>query len=168
MHIIDATPEHFHEIQQIANSTWPVTFGDILSPQQIDYMLHWMYSLPSLHKQVHEQRHRFLLAEEGNQYLGFTSYQTDYQGTAKTKIHKIYILPNLQGRGIGQALLQAVETRARLANNHVLTLNVNRNNKAVGFYEKTGFKCVGEENIEIGQGFLMEDYIFEKQITSLP
>ena len=43
-----------------------------------------------------------------------------------------------------------------------LTLNVNRFNKAIDFYLKNGFKIIKEENIEIGNGFLMEDYVMEK------
>jgi predicted N-acetyltransferase YhbS len=43
-------------------------------------------------------------------------------------------------------------------------LNVNRFNSAYNFYEKLGFKNVGEEDIELDFGYLMEDYKLEKKL----
>lgn len=154
----------FPDIQRIAQATWPVTFADILSPRQIDYMLEWMYSLPSLREQVSVRGHVFLLADLAGEPVGYLSYETDYQGTAATKIHKIYILPTAQGHGIGRQLIEACAERARSAGNKALLLNVNRNNRAVQFYEYLGFAVIGREDIDIGEGFLMEDFVMEKQV----
>jgi GNAT superfamily N-acetyltransferase len=157
--IYPASAADYPTIQQIAHTTWPTTFGEILSPVQIEYMLDWMYSLPALQEQVEKKGHRFLLAKEKKEGLGFLSYQLFYQGNPVTKIHKIYVLPTTQGKGVGKHLLELTSEIALEAKNTTLTLNVNRYNKAIEFYKKIGFEIIGQENIDVGQGFLMEDYI---------
>jgi diamine N-acetyltransferase len=157
--VTDATSDQHAIIQDIAHRTWPATFGSILSEKQIAYMLEWMYSLPALHEQVTERGHRFLLAREGDTYWGYASYETNYHGEPKTKLHKIYVLPSAQGKGAGKALIDKVIQRATEAQNQALLLNVNRHNNAVQFYEKVGFRVIGHEDIDIGNGFLMQDFI---------
>ncbi|MBD0255253.1 MAG: GNAT family N-acetyltransferase [Cytophagales bacterium] len=151
-------------IRRIALRTWPVTFRSILSPAQIDYMLDWLYTEASLHGQLHRQGHTFLLARAGGEPLGFASCEPNYQGTDKTKLHKLYVLPEAHGHGVGRALVDAVTEIAQGHGNAALRLNVNRQNVAIRFYRRLGFEVITEENIPIGNGFLMEDYVMEKVI----
>jgi GNAT superfamily N-acetyltransferase len=151
-------------IQKLANETWPATFSKILSKEQIAYMMDMMYSENSLSSQMNEKQHQFILASDSNGYYGFASYELDYHNTNKTKIHKIYILPNQQGRKIGSRLIGHIEKIALTNKNLSLTLNVNRFNEAISFYHKIGFKTILKEDIKIGNGFLMEDYVMEKAI----
>lgn len=164
LEISNVTTAELPEIQRIAYQTWPMTFGDILSPQQIDYMLDWMYSIPSLTAQIEEKGHVFLLIKENEACLGYVSYELNYKNEPNTKIHKIYLLPASQGKGAGAALIRKVAEIATDNHNSALLLNVNRYNKAVGFYEKMGFSIVGSEDIDIGDGFLMQDYIMAKPL----
>ena len=163
MEFIEAHTEHYSAIRQIADQTWPETFKHILSPDQIKYMLEMMYSEQSIRKQVNEQGHVFVLAQLNNEYLGYTSYQTNYASKI-TKLHKIYVLPQKQGLGIGAALMQWVEKKTKEAGDCHLRLNVNRDNKAVRFYEKNGFSVIAEEDIPIGNGYFMNDYVMQKEL----
>ena len=160
-----ATPQHYSLIQQLAQETWLHTFKEILSKEQIAYMLEMMYSIPSLTEQVEKKGHTFILAKNEVDYVGFASYELNYKGLSKTKIHKIYILPAAQGKGAGRLLMLHIAGRAQQQNNTVLSLNVNRNNKAIQFYQNIGFQKIGEENIPIGNGFMMEDAILEKNLN---
>jgi diamine N-acetyltransferase len=160
-----ATTEDIKTIQTIAKETWAVAFREILSGSQIKYMLAMMYSSDSIAKQMTEQNHVFFLATEGIQPVGYLSVEANYGGQNKTKIHKIYILPSAQGKGIGKLLIGKATQVAKEHQNQLLSLNVNRNNVAVKFYETVGFVIVGQENIDIGSGFLMEDYIMDKQLV---
>jgi ribosomal protein S18 acetylase RimI-like enzyme len=155
-------------IRSIALRTWPVTFRNILSPEQIDYMLGWLYSEASLREQLHGQGHTFLLARVGDAYAGFASCEPNYKHTGKTKLHKLYVLPEAQGHGVGRALVDAVTQIAVQHGNPALLLNVNRRNVAIRFYRRLGFDVITEENIPIGNGYLMEDYVMEKIIAGLP
>ncbi len=156
-------------IRTIAKNTWPVTFRDILSDKQIEYMLEMMYSHDSLIEQMSKKNHVYLLSYENIKegevfrpvYTGYLSYELNYSNRDKTKIHKIYILPQFQGYGYGRALIEEVRIRAISNSNYTVTLNVNRNNRAVEFYKTLGFVITAEEDIDIGNGFLMEDYKME-------
>ncbi|GAB3759850.1 GNAT family N-acetyltransferase [Spirosoma pomorum] len=166
--IIPATEEQLSIVRSIAYQTWPSTFGDILSPEQIDYMLSMMYSPDALQAQVNEKNHAFLLARDtdSQEVLGFVSYELNYKSEPVTKIHKLYLLPASQGKGVGRQLLDHVAELAQQRGNDRLSLNVNRNNKATQFYERIGFSVVQQENIDIGNGYLMEDYVMEKPLLS--
>jgi ribosomal protein S18 acetylase RimI-like enzyme len=175
IHIRNAFTDDIPIIRDIAYKTWPIAFRDILKPEQIDYMLEMMYSPSSLTEQIDIKGHRFLLSffydlesnnkESGHRecrYIGYASYELNIAGSDKTKIHKIYVLPKYQGSGCGKALIKEIEKIALFNNSPILSLNVNRNNRAITFYKNFGFKIVNEENIDIGNGFLMEDYVMEK------
>lgn len=164
MLITEANTENIHIIQDIAHKTWPVTFESILSSAQISYMLEMMYSTASLLKQMTELDHHFLLAAENNKYLGFASYESSYKEMPQTKIHKIYILPEAQGKGVGKKLMDAMEQTALNNRDTSLLLNVNKHNDAEKFYKRLGFELIGTEDIDIGAGFLMEDKIMGKKL----
>jgi GNAT superfamily N-acetyltransferase len=71
----------------------------------------------------------------------------------------LYVLPFIQTKGVGKALLQVAADTARQAGAAGLLLNVNRANKAVGFYQHLGFDIVGSGDFDIGAGFFMNDYM---------
>jgi ribosomal protein S18 acetylase RimI-like enzyme len=81
-----------------------------------------------------------------------------------TKIHKRYVLPTAQGTGVGKKLIEYISTIALQNRNQILSLNVFRKNPAIEFYERIGFKKVKEINIDVGNGFTMNDYVMEMSI----
>lgn len=159
-----ATSNDIPIIQDIAHATWPSTFAEILSKQQIEYMLKMMYSTTSLIEQIQIKKHHFFLAKEDEVTLGFISVELNYQNQATAKIHKIYILPTIQGKGIGKILMHRAEELAQEYDQKSITLNVNRFNKALSFYEKLDYTIITTENIEIGNGYLIEDFVLEKKL----
>lgn len=162
--IISAKENHFPIVQRIAHQTWPITFKGILSPEQITYMLEMMYSIESLKQQL-KKGQVFILAKEKDNIVGFASYEPRYAGMPKTKIHKLYILPSAQGKGVGKKLIQRLNASAEAKGDGILSLNVNKfNNSAIRFYEKNGFKETAREDIPIGNGFWMEDVVMEKKV----
>ncbi len=164
MQIRQAGRNNYQDIQSIAHQTWPHTFGNILSPEQIAYMLEMMYSLSSLREQVEQRGHVFLLAENEGVFMGFASYECHYKKEATTKIHKIYVIPSGQGKGVGRRLISEIAGRAAESGDRLLQLNVNKHNPAIQFYEKLGFRKVSEECIPIGNGFVMDDVVMELDI----
>ena len=158
------TDENFTSIRAIAKEVWPIAYGAILSQEQLDYMMEMMYSIPSLQKQASEKSNRFILAVEDGIPVGFAAYEFNYNKKPKTKIHKIYILSNQQGKGIGKILMDFVATEAKARHQKGLILNVNKNNIAIRFYENIGFTITNEEVIDIGSGYVMDDYVMEKSI----
>ena len=161
MIIRQLTKEELTKVQSIAHRTWPSTFANILSPEQIDYMLNWMYDLKMLESQL-EKGHTFLLAEEDGKELGFAGFELNYAEGPKAKLHKIYLLPEAQGKGAGKALILEVADRARKADQKSLLLNVNKyNQRAIDFYLRMDFQVIYKEVIDIGNGYVMDDVVME-------
>src|SRR5688572_28549127 len=137
--IITAQPQQLPVVREIALVTWPHTFGEILSPEQISYMMKMMYSPSAMQQQTEEKGHVFLLADVDGIFGGFAAYELNYKQQPVCKLHKIYILPSMQGKQVGKALVDEVARIAREAGMQRISLNVNRENKATGFYERLGF-----------------------------
>ncbi len=152
--------EQLATVQQLAQQIWPHTFSAILSPEQIAYMLRMMYDLPVLQNQVAEKGHNFLLIYSNDTAIGFAGYELRYKDD-KAKLHKIYLLREMQGKGAGKLLMDAVVAICRQHKQQSLLLNVNRYNSATEFYKRYGFKITAEEDIDIGNGFFMNDYVME-------
>jgi diamine N-acetyltransferase len=165
MSIRNIEKDELELIQKLAERIWPHTFSSILSPEQIKYMLNWMYAPQKLAEQL-ESGHHFFVIEENNEALGFIGIEPAFPTLDSLRIHKIYVLPNQHGKGLGKQLIDHAIEFARHRNLSKLHLNVNRFNKAVDFYRHIGFSIIGEEDIDIGSGFLMEDYIMEFRINS--
>ena len=149
-------------ISTLAHAIWPDTYGNILSDAQLRHMLDLFYSHESLEKQF-DEGHVFLLALMNAETVGFASY-SHANKTGTFKVHKLYVHPLLHGKGYGKKLLDKIIEDIKRLGATTLLLNVNRHNPAKGFYEKYGFKQVGEEDIAIGEGYFMNDYVMEKSI----
>lgn len=153
------------KIQKIAYETWPNTFGQIISKEQLNYMLDLFYNEESLKKQMTEKGHNFILAEEDNQSLGFSSYELFFNRKPVLMIHKIYILPSAQGFGIGTKFLNLLSEIAIQNNNSQLRLKVYfKNYKAISFYEKYRFKNVRSEITDIGNNYAILDNVMVKEL----
>jgi GNAT superfamily N-acetyltransferase len=163
MEIRKATLQDYDIIHNIALITWDATYSKILTAEQMDYMLDMMYSRKAIEDQMAIKGHEFLIIEENGAALGFASYEINYRPET-TKLHKLYVLPQTHGKGAGRALLTIIENAARLHINDKLVLNVNRFNPALSFYLKSGFENLGDDNIDIGNGYVMEDYLMQKQL----
>ena len=159
--IRQAAMEDIPIIRDLAYIIWPEAYGTILSPEQLRYMLDRFYSIPSLEIQIKDFHHHFLLVLNKNKPVGFASFSPKQPDMNIIRLHKIYVLPQEQGSGTGKFLLQNVIEGAIQLGGRKLELNVNRNNKARFFYEKQGFFITGEEDIDIGKGYFMNDYIME-------
>lgn len=150
-------------VQDLAYRIWPSTYGEILSKAQLEYMLDWLYDIQVLRDKV-STGHLYYLIRENGLATGYLAVEPNHPDAGYLRIHNLYVLPDRQGSGLGRALVnQAIDVAFDLDIN-ALHLNVNRFNKAREFYEHLGFKVIGEEDIDIGQGYLMEDYIMELRL----
>jgi RsiW-degrading membrane proteinase PrsW (M82 family)/ribosomal protein S18 acetylase RimI-like enzyme len=158
-----AYPADIALIREMAFKIWPVTYGNILPKEQLDYMLELIYSEQALKEQM-EKNHEFIIAYDGVHPVGFASFSLIEPQTYK--LHKIYVLPSRQGKGIGRFVMDQLVKAMKSKGAVSLLLNVNRHNNARTFYEKLGFAVIREEDIDIGSGYFMNDYVMEKKLKS--
>ena len=162
IHFCQATLDDILLLQQLAQQIWPVTYREILSPDQIEYMMNWLYSAEALKQQLLE-KHIFILMYHNENPAGFADYIAKEEKNIY-KLNKIYIALNYQRSGLGKALLNEVIRRVKELHGQILELNVNRYNKAKSFYEKMGFAVYQSVDIPIGNGYYMNDYVMRKSI----
>lgn len=149
-------------IRDLAFRIWPGAYSHIISKEQIDYMLDMMYSEASLTEQM-RKGNEFVIAYDGVEAVGFASV-----GMLETpgvfKLHKLYVLQSQHGRGTGRFLVDAIIKAVKSKGGTALQLNVNKHNAAVGFYEKMGFEKIQDMVLDIGNGYVMDDYVMEKKL----
>jgi GNAT superfamily N-acetyltransferase len=151
-------------IQRVAYSAWDATYRRIISTEQFDYMFDWMYSLSALQDQMVTKQHAFYGSYVSGQLAGFVSVEWPTIASNFAKVHKLYVDPSLHKTGLGRLLLQRVFEEAKRLHCAEVRLNVNKNNTAQRFYEKLGFQLLYAEVIDIGQGYVMDDYVMGIQL----
>jgi ribosomal protein S18 acetylase RimI-like enzyme len=160
---IKCSSAHISIIQQLADRIWRMHYPSIITVAQIDFMLHKMYSAESLAEQM-INGHHFVILQMDEQPVGFISV------SKKTEHHyfinKLYVDTTQHRKGLGKLLLDKVEADYRDA--ECFSLTVNRQNfKAINFYFKNGFVIDEVADFEIGNGFVMNDFVMKKEL-SLP
>jgi GNAT superfamily N-acetyltransferase len=163
--IVEADITDLPIIKELAYKIWPSTYGAILSEKQIAYMLASFYSDECLKDNVINKGHRFLLVKNDQKHIGFAAYEHNYLNQLVTRVHKVYMLPETQGKGYGKLVFDRIDSIAIANKMNAISLNVNRFNTALRFYQKLGFVIVREENIALDHGYLMEDYVLEKKLV---
>ncbi len=158
LQIRTATTDDIESIGYLAYQIWPYAYRNILSLGQLQYMLQMIYAPEALHAQMTAKGHHFLLATVSEKNIGFASF-SETETTGLFKLHKLYVLPETQGTGFGKKLLDEVKDRCRRKGANALELTVNRFNTALYFYKKQGFTIQREQKFDIGQGYIMDDYI---------
>lgn len=163
--IQQATPADAATIVHLAEQIWWPAYADILSKEQISYMLAEIYSVDKIAYQIESGSQTYLLLKENEQPVAFAAYSPREENPEVYKLHKLYCLPKTQGKGYGKALIEEVVRRTVNAGKHALELNVNKYNKAKHFYEKMGFGVAYEEDIPIGP-YWMNDYVMRKELSA--
>ena len=149
-------------INQMAGEVFPATYQEILSPGQLDYMMDWMYSPENIRKQMEEEAHVYFIAYEGDEPCGYVSVQQQEENVFH--LQKIYVLPHFQGAHCGSFLFREAVRYIKEVHPEpcLMELNVNRDNKALLFYERMGMRKLREGDFPIGNGYYMNDYMNSK------
>ena len=160
--IVAANREDLTRIARLAEVVWRHHYPGIISVAQIDYMLKWMYNLQTLESEL-KSGIVFDQAIIDQELVGFASYGAE--SASEMKLHKLYVHPQWQRRGIGSHLLAHVEETSRNRGFHKVILTVNkRNENALAAYAKNGFVIRESIVTQIGGGFAMDDFLLEKRL----
>jgi ribosomal protein S18 acetylase RimI-like enzyme len=149
----------------MAEIVWRQHFPGIISEKQIDYMLARLYSLEVMSAELESGQvdYRFIL-HDGNR-VGFCAFGSA-EHPEEMKVHKLYILPHYQRHGYGSWALRCIEELCMECGVTNMTLAVNkRNSSAIHAYERRGFIIEESVTVDIGGGFIMDDYIMRKKLA---
>lgn len=152
------TPEGVSRVAGLAAQIWREAYADIVSSDQIGYMLDRFQSFKPISEFI----------EDGGLYFIFKNGIRDigYMGACPEQdrmfLSKIYIANGYRGLGFSHAAIDFLKDISLRNGLHTIYLTVKRDNeKAVRTYQSLGF--VVKESIDkpIGDGFEMNDYVME-------
>ncbi len=151
-------------VQQLAARVWRAHYPGIISLAQIDYMLERGYATEALRTFIGSDDAGLELAREGEALIGFAAWMNGPRA-GEVKLDKLYVDPDRQRGGIGGRLIERVCDLARGQGAQTLVLNVNRHNTgAQAAYRKRGFDVRETVVIDIGGGFVMDDYVMARAL----
>ena len=157
--------DEWFTIHTIAHKTWPTAYGEMISIQQLNYMLDLIYSESSIRRQIENMRHEYIIGYQSGKQVGFASIEQHFKNANQLMIHKLYVLPEFQGRGLGKIFIKYITTLALDASHDILCLKVfHKNQKGIAFYKSIGFLIYGEEETDIGNGYEILDYVMTKNV----
>lgn len=169
VYLKEAEDPDLPEIAEMAHKIWWEFYSPLLSDDQIRYMLDLFYSEASLVRQTREGQHYFFIMRDMVK-IGFVSFsQTGHNAFF---IHKLYILPTEQRKRAGSdviSILHEMFCKRTEDTSCQVRLTVNRQNyTSVNFYFRNGFTIEKVEDIDIGEGYFMNDFIMLKKADCKP
>lgn len=148
-------------VRQMAQDIWRKHYTpEIVCSNQVEYMLSRIYSDETILKNIEEKKQSFWLVYLQEKLAGYAASEPRKAG--EIFIDKLYVALEFQRHGIGSALLEHIVSQHSPKR---LTLRVNRKNfKAINFYFKHGFMIEGLDTLDIGAGYLMDDFLMGKNV----
>jgi ribosomal protein S18 acetylase RimI-like enzyme len=158
------TKEEIHETAHLARHIWTEHYVPIIGKGQVEYMLKKFQSFSALQAQI-TQGYRYYLARREKESVGYLAL-LPHKETASLMISKIYVDLSARHTGMGTHMLCYAEEYGRAHALSRLWLTVNKNNsESIAWYTRRGFCKIQSLIQDIGGGFVMDDFVFEKQIV---
>jgi GNAT superfamily N-acetyltransferase len=149
----------------LAHEIWLQHYPGIITVKQIEYMLAQRYSPDVIHAQLRTGEAWWDKLEVCAELCGFASYERA-TGTRAMKLDKLYVHQRMRGKGYGAALIDHVAQAARREGMDTLYLQVNKyNHGSVAAYRRAGFAVAKSVKVDIGNGFVMDDYVMSKALV---
>lgn len=157
------TKANFESIATLANVIWTEHYTPIIGEQQVAYMLDKFQSAIAIRDQVEKGVMYYLILHQ-DIYVGYFSFNKNVNFLF---LSKLYVLKSARGNGLGKAALSFIEAKARELESKRIRLTVNKfNTNAIKAYEKMGFINVEAIVQDIGNGYVMDDYVLEKVLIN--
>ena len=159
-----SSPEDIFRLEALARVIWTEHYLPIIGQEQIDYMLDKFQSASAITSQIREEGYLYYLIVSDEVEIGYLGLVPD-KVNDKMMISKIYVGKDARGKGAGKAALDFSINLCKQQEISKLWLTVNRyNHVSINWYKKNGFEVTDEVVSDIGNGFVMDDYVMELAI----
>ena len=149
------------QVEELAEEIWTQHYTPIIGNEQVRYMLDNFQSFEAIVEQISEGMTYFLMFFQGEP-VGYMASKPDDEDLF---LSKIYVLSAVRGKGIGGYAMSFLASMAREQGCRHLSLTVNKNNtNSIRTYEKLGFVNLGPLETDIGNGFIMDDFLMKKKL----
>lgn len=156
------TPQQIAAIAGLAHEIWYEYYVPLIGRAQVDYMVAKFQSSGAMAGQMREGYEYFSIERDG-QGIGYAAVQP-HPADGSLFLSKLYLLRDARGGGTGRVCMEFIEQLARRRGLTLLWLTVNKGNPAVKAYERLGFRIAADLTMDIGGGFVMDDYRMEKSL----
>ncbi len=156
---IKVTPTEFGKLAKIAKTCWQAAFTELLGAQQVEYMVEKFQSEAAFERQTATEGYEYYFIVSDGETAGYVAV-ADHAD--RLFLSKLYLLPEYKSKGLGRAGLEFVKALAAQRDLTAVYLTVNKHNaRAIAVYECFGFKRIDAIVTDIGNGFVMDDYVYE-------
>lgn len=156
------TSQQIDVIAGLAHEIWYEYYVPLIGRAQVDYMVAKFQSSEAMQQQLHDGYEYFMTEREGR-LIGYCAIQARPEESSLF-LSKLYLLRDARGGGTGRVCMEFIEQLARRRGLRLLWLTVNKGNPAVQAYERLGFRIAADLLIDIGGGFVMDDFRMEKPL----
>ncbi|QHQ60733.1 GNAT family N-acetyltransferase [Anaerocolumna sedimenticola] len=156
--------DEIKKVAAAATKIWHEHFTAILSSEQIDYMVDKFQSEKAITNQIETSSYRYYMIRVEEKLIGYFAIKEE-EPEKSLFLSKLYLYKEYRGYGIASKAFEFMTDLCRQKGYHKIWLTVNRyNENTIKVYEKKGFIKVRTQVADIGNGFVMDDYIMEKTI----
>ena len=153
------TDHKLRRTAEMAIDIWHECFEGVISDEQIDYMLENFQSFASIKKQVGSENYEYFNFVLDGTRIGYFAVAAQPDNTMM--LSKLYMYKEYRGNGYAKKAFEFIKDLARQKGCKSIWLTVNRHNYgAMKVYEAFGMKVIREQVTDIGNGFVMDDYVY--------
>lgn len=161
-----SSPAQVADVARMAHEVWNEYYVALIGQAQVDYMVAKFQSAAAMQAQI-DSGYEYFHIQQGGERIGYAAIRHD-AADARVFISKLYLLAAHRKSGAGRRALAIIEGMARGRGATRLWLTVNKGNPSVRAYERLGFSIVEALVMDIGGGYVMDDYKMEKAIAAAP
>ena len=153
-----STDEDILQLEALAHEIWNQHFVPIIGQSQVDYMLGKFQSFAPMKQHISEGMNYYMLSV-GGENVGYCGFKKDGE---RVFLSKLYLKIAHRGKGFSKIMLEKVKQFAAENSLKAVYLTVNRHNDdTIAVYKHMGFEVIDSVVADIGNGFVMDDYIMQ-------
>lgn len=155
-------PGEINTVADLAKGIWIEYYTPIIGENQVSYMIDKFQSAQAITAQINNDNYEYYLIFQSLEPDGYIGIQ---QQGEELFLSKFYIQKERRGNGLGRKAFEFIVDRAKELGSKFITLTVNKNNtSSITAYEKLGFRNEGPVVADIGNGYIMDDYLMKYTI----
>ena len=153
------TKKQIEETARLANEIWHEHYINIISEEQIDYMVEKFQSAEVIAEQIKKQHYEYYNVIEEGKCVGYFGFVEQEDGVMF--LSKIYLLKSERGKGFSRQAFEFLKEEAKKRGLSKIWLTVNRSNThSIEVYKKFGMYIERTQIADIGEDFVMDDFVF--------
>lgn len=157
------TPAEIETVARIAEPIWHETYDGITGPAATRYMVEQFQSVPAIRRQLAQEGYVYYLMLLDDEAAGFIGLVPHKEG--KMFLSKLYVSEKYRGHGLPRAAFDFIADLCALEGLDKIYLTVNKGNRhAIDVYKHFGFYVIDAVVTDIGCGYVMDDYILQKDV----